>query len=315
MNRPNRHMGYRKSVYRRRRARTALIVSAIVLGVLLLLFFVLGNFFSDKMQSAPPESSKEETSNVTEPPYPFESVRHVKAPLLLLDGGTSAVYRRLDELLAAGHTALSLPLTDASGTLQYHSEQAARGKYSIVGSSSLSLAELSELAHLDGAYLCGTYVLDAVNEEDALTRSVLLAESAAVIAEAFLSGMDDVLIVVPTLPTEREDEILRFVEDIRTLAPNATLGLSLPEDEIAAPDAARIDTLAKNLDYLALDLRNEDAEDPVSFAEERMGSMLYYLLRYEMRVMIPSLSDEDAQEKLITAVEKESLDNWITVIS
>ena len=315
MNRPNRHMGYRKSVYRRRRARTALIVSTTVLGILLLLFFIVGNFFSDKMQSDLPESSKEETSNAPEASYPFESVRHVKAPLLSLDGGTSAVYRRLDELLAAGHTALSLPLTDANGTLQYHSEQASRGRYSIAGSSSLSLSELSDLAHLDGAYLCGTYVLNAANEEDALTRSVLLAESAAVIAEAFLSGIDDVLIVVPTLPTERQTEILRFVEDIRTLAPHATLGLSLPEDEIATPDAARIDTLAKSLDYLALDLRNKEAEDPVAFAEERMGSMLYYLLRYEMRVMIPNLSDEDAQKKLVEAVENESIDNRITVLS
>ena len=50
MNRGSRHMRYRKSVYRRQRARTVLIVTAVVLCVLLVAFFLIGNLFFEKMR-------------------------------------------------------------------------------------------------------------------------------------------------------------------------------------------------------------------------------------------------------------------------
>ncbi len=314
MNRGSRHMRYRKSVYRRQRVRTVLIVTAVVLCVLLVAFLLIGSMFFKKLQSTP-EPSDKDTSQPTElPTYPFEKVPHVKAPLLTLDGHSSTVYRRLEALAGAGYTALSVPLTDPSGNLLYHSDQATSGGYAIRGSSSLSLSELSAQAHASGIRLCGTYVLQAATEENDLTRSVLLAESAAVISEAFLAGFDDIAIVVPSLPLERQAEIIRFAESIRTFAKDAVIGLSLPEAEIASPDANRIDILAKSFDYLALDLRSDGAADPVAFAEERMSAMLYYLLRYEMRVMLPALSDEEAQAKLITATENESIDHWVMVL-
>ncbi len=313
MNRGNRHMRYRRSVYRRRRIRVALIVSGIVLAVLVALFLILGNLFFDKVQQVPTDKTKTPTTTETESPLPFESVRHVKAPLLSLDGSASTVYGRLSSLVEAGHTAVSVPLTDENGTLLYRSEQAVKGNYSIQGTASLSLAELAEVAQASNVYLCGTYTLAAATEEDTLARSVRLAESAAVIAEACLAGIDDVLIVAPALPVAQQAELMRLVESIRAFAPNAIVGLSLPETEVAAPDATRIDTLARAFDYLALDLGQYGQSEPVAFAEARMSGMLYYLLRYEMRVMIPSLSDEATQSALIATVENESIDNWLIV--
>ncbi len=312
MNRNHRHMRYRQSVYRRRSIRTALIAGIIVLVLLLLAFFLLGNLFSKKLEQSPDEP-KQTQKTEADPPMPFESVRHVSAPLLSLSGSSSAVYNRLESLQDDGHTALSLPLTDADGTLSYHSPLASSKGYSMKGNASLSLSELIEVAHSGGTYLCGTYVLSAVNEEDALTRSVLLAESAAVIAEAFLAGMDDVVIIVPALPTDRYTEMIRFSESIKSFAPNAVIGLCLPEAEVEAPDATRMDTLAKSFDFLALDLRGNAESDPVALAEDRMSAMLYYLLRYEMRLMLPSLAEADTQTALLDAVQKESLDNWMTV--
>ncbi len=312
MNHNNRHMRYRKSVYRRRSIRTSLIAGGIVLCLLLVAFLLLGNLFSKKLNQTP-DSPKQTQSVEDTPPMPYEGGRHVGAPLLSLSGSKSSIYERLDALQAAGHTSVSLPLTDANGTLSYHSSLALDGNYSVKGSASLSLSELIEVAHGHGIYLCGTYVLNAAMEENTLTRSVLLAESAAVIAEAFLWGMDDIVIVVPDLPTDRQGEMIRFAESIKSFAPNAVIGFSLPATEIAAPDATRIDTLAQSFDYLALDLRGDTQDDPVAFAEGRMSAMLYYLLRYEMRVMLPSLSDEAEQAKLITAVQNESIDNWMTV--
>jgi len=314
MNRGSRHMRYRKSVYRRQRARTVLIVTAIVLCLLLVAFFLIGSMFFNKLQDTPPPSNEDTSQNSELPTYSFEKIPHVKAPLLSLEGSPSTVYGRLASLAEAGHTALSVPLTDQFGTLAYHSDQASSGGYAIRGSSSLRLSELSAQADASGIRLCGTYVLAATTEENDLTRSVLLAESAAVISEAFLAGFDDIVIVVPSLPIEREGEIIRFSESIRTFANGAVIGLSLPEAEIASADATRIDTLAKSFDYLVLDLRSPDTEDPVAFAEERMSTMLYYLLRYEMRVMLPALSDEETQAKLITAVGNESIDNWMMVL-
>lgn len=315
MNRNRRHMRYRQSVYRRHSIKTGLIVGIVVLIVLLLLFLILGNILFDKVQEEPSTPDPSLSTTTPEPsPYPFESVRHVKAPLLSLDESSSTVLQRLEALAADGQTAVSLPLTDNNGTLLYHSEQASNGNFSNRGNASLSLADLAESANADGIYLCGAYSLTAASEEDALTRSVLLSESAAVLAEAFLAGMDDVVIIVPTLPTERQAEIIRFAESIRALAPKAIIGLSLPEAEIASADATRMDTLAKSFDYLALDLSGYGDEDPIAFAEARMQSMLYYLLRYEMRVLLPSLADENTRNALIEAVEKESIDNRMLVL-
>lgn len=314
MNHGNRHMRYRKSVYRRRRMRVVLIVSGIVLGVLLLLFLFLGNLFFDKLNREPASKPDAPPHTETQPPLPFEAIRHVEAPLLATDGSTSEIYNRLETLIAEGHTALSISLTDANGTLLYRSTQAEQGDYTIRGTSDLSLAEVAKAAHADGVYLCGTYVLSAASEENALTRSVLLAESAAVIAEAFLDGMDDIVILAPDLPIGQQSELIRLVESIRAFAPNAVVGLSLPEAEIASPHATRIDTLAQSFDYLALDLGRFGEEDPVTFAEARMRTMLYYLLRYEMRVLLPSLPDADTNATLIDAVKSESLDNWMAIL-
>ena len=312
MNRGNYHMRYRQSVYRRRRIRTVLIASGIIIVALLLLFLLLGNLFFNKMQESPEEPKRTETPQV-ETPMPFEAVRHVQAPILSLTESSSKIYDRLHALHEEGYTAVSVPLTDANGVLSYHSTVAANGDYTVKGSSSLSLSRLIENAHEDGTYLCGSYVLSAIHEDDALTRSVLLAESAAVIAEAFLDGMDDVVIIVPALPTDRYDEMIRFAESIKSFAPKAVIGLGLPEAEVATPDATRIDELAKSFDFLALDLRDDTESDPVSVAESRMGAMLYYLLRYQMRVMLPSVADADTQAKLITAVQNESIDNWMMI--
>ena len=306
----NRHMRYRQSVYRRRSIRTSLIAGGIVLGILLVAFFLLGSLFSDKLEQTP-ESPKQTQKPDNNPPT-VQSVRHVQAPLLSLEGSKSNIYARLDVLQTNGYTAVCIPLTNQKGTLSYRSSLAAGNDYSIHGTSSLSLSDLVDMAHANGTYLCGTYVLRAMEEENELSRSVLLAESAAVIAEAFLAGMNDIVIIVPELPTDRQAEIIRFAENIRTFAPNAILGLSLPESEIAAPDATRIDTLAKSFDFLALNLLS-DEKDPVAFAEARMSSMLYYLLRYEMRVILPSLEDEDTQDELFAAVESESIDNWMVL--
>ena len=315
MNRNQRHMRYRKSVYRRRNIKTGLIVGGIVLIVLVLLFLILGNIWFDKVQEEPPAPTTPNTTEAdSEPPYPFEAVPHVKAPLLSLEGNSAAVYQRLEALAAAKHTAVSVPMTDKTGMLLYHSDQASEGNFTIRGTSSLTLSALSEAADADGIYLCGYYVLTAVSEENPLARSVLMAESVAVLAEAFLTGMDDVVIIAPTLSVEQQAEMIRFVESIRTLAPKAVIGLALPEAEMAAADATRIDTLAKSFDYLALDLSTYGDEAPLAFAEARMQSMLYYLLRYEMRVLLPALADEATQAALIAAVEKDSIDRWMLVL-
>ena len=313
MNRNRRHIRYRQSVYRRHSIKTGLIVAAVVLVVLVLLFLILGNLLFNKVQDEPEDTDKTANTIPAPDPYPFEDVRHVKAPLLSLDGNRSAIYQTLGNLVDEGHKAVSIPLTNSDGTLLYHSEQAVDGDYAIRGTSTLSLSDLAEAAKADGVYLCGYFVLSATAEEDPLTRSVLLAESAAVLAEAFLAGVDDIVIVAPALPLEQQAELLRLCDTVRTFVPNAIIGLSLPEAEIAAPDAKRIDALAKSFDFLALDLSGYGDEEPVAFAEARMQSMLYYLLRYEMRVLIPSLTDEKVQNALIAVTETESVTNWMLV--
>ena len=137
-----------------------------------------------------------------------------------------------------------------------------------------------------------------MNEENPLDRSVYLSEAAAVIAEAYSYGLRDIVLRAPSATIESAEELLRLLDSVKSFEPDLVLGLALPDAAVASPDAEFLQTLAYRFDYLALDLSRYGEEVPADVAEAQINSMIYYLLRYEMRVLIPAEAEEAVAEKV-----------------
>ena len=289
-------MDYRRPMRRRRRIRTILIVSGICLAVALLLFFWIGNIFFDKLDI--PEENKKPTQTEQESPaLPASSVKKVQAPMISLRNGTKAAQKAIQAAAEDDKTALSLSLCDREGNLLYRSEVAKRLSMSI-GTGEADLSALCATADSTDIYLCGIFTLKAMNEENPLDRSVYLSEAAAVIAEAYSYGLRDIVLRAPSATPESVDELLRLHDTIKSFESDLVLGLALPDTFVASPDAEVLQTLAYRCDYLALDLSRYGEEEPADAADAQINTMLYYLLRYEMRVIIPAEAEEAVAEKV-----------------
>ena len=314
MNGRNRHMQYRRSVYRRRQIRLGLILSVVILAVLLLVFLIVGNLLFGKqepdeepdLQTNPPTTDNTDNKEKT----PVASLR---AKAVLLETSDSSTFAtRIRRLTDTGAVSASIPLNTADGKLLYRSAVGEKLGYPTNGTPSVRIS--SALGQIDNAfYLSGVFYLNAFSESDPLLRSVELSKAAAILGEALEQGMDDVLLIAPGMSADQVDELLRFAEDVRTLSPKAVLGLTL-SDSILSHDTASalIDKLANGLDFLAMDATQYGTEDPAAYATATVNdsNMMYNRLRYHMRVLLPACADEATRNSVIDAVEKNGVDSW-----
>lgn len=307
MNR-NRHIQYRRSVYRRRRIRLALITGAVVIVVLFALFLILGNIFDNKTKESF-DTDKNRGGTYVENALPADAVRSIKASSVSLTQDAGSFFSSVDALAAGGAREISVRMNAEDGKLYYYSDIADRMGYSIEGGG-ISLEDIVSAADSHGAYVSAVYYIGAFSEEDALARSVLLSEFATVVSEVLMAGVDEAVLIAPDISAEACSEVKELISRIKGFAPNAKVGFSLPDALVNSADASLIDALASEIDFLALDLTGYGENDPVPYAEEKLSSMLYYLLRYKMRALIPSVDGADTQNKLIAAVENESVSSW-----
>ncbi len=301
------HMDYRRPMRRRRRIRTVLIVLGICLAVALLSFFWIGNIFFDKLD-IPEENQKPAQSQQESPALPAASVQKVQAPMISLRDGTKAAQKAIQAAADDGATALSISLSDRDGNLLYLSEIANRLSMSI-GAGDADLSALCATADASGVYLCGIFTLQAMDEENPLDRSVYLSEAAAVIAEAYSYGLRDIVLRAPSATAESLEELLRLHDTVKSFSPNAVLGLTLPDPTVTEPLADSLHSLAYRFDYLALDLSRYGEQTPEDFSEAQTNAMLYYLLRYEMRVLIPA----EAEEAVIERIDQFNIQSRMTI--
>ena len=140
MNGRNRHLQYRRSVYRRRQIRLGLILTVIITVVLILGFLIVGNLLRKKNQPT-------ENQGVTNPPPSVTEEEHspiltLKARSVLLEtADTSTFSSRVRALTENGTTALSIPLNNADGSLLYECFKHGRSGNGI---------NLEELIFIDG---------------------------------------------------------------------------------------------------------------------------------------------------------------------
>ena len=310
MNGPKGRLPSLKSVYRKRKIRLVLIILATVLALLIIGFLVIGNLLhqrSEEEDSA--KNPREETSTAEQslPPAPPSVSAY---PVALESKDSSSFFSRLGALKEQGGTVASVVLNKKSGTRLYRSSLADELGLPTSGAG-ISLSDATEGAKAQGISLSGVFSLTAFSEDDALMRSVILAREASLVAEAMLAGFDDVLLLAPELSTEHLPEVVRFVDTVRALCPDACLGLTLSSELLSSEGASTLmDTLRSSLNFFALDATLSEQNDASATIEDTVSGNLYYVLRYEMRILIAEAENADTQSAWIASAEKSGISNW-----
>ncbi len=300
MNSRNRHLQYRKSVYRRKRLQWVLIIGGAALVVLFLIFIIVGNILGKRSDEYRTDNEEKNTGTSSDISDPLPSLPAVNAYAYLPDDPAFS----LSALVESGASAITVPLNHPDGTPRFTSVVKAGG--------SSSLSALVGTADESGVYVTGVYYLTALADEDDLKRSLALTEAAAEIVEAIRTGVDDVLILLDGGDTEYREELYHLSENVRRLEQNAVLGLALPRPMSDTPETAEwMERFSSAFSYLALDCTKPEGDMPETATSEHVGSMLYYLLRYRMRVLLPYAADAEQQNRLIAAGRQSSVDNWM----
>ena len=303
MNRPNRHMRYRRSVYRRKRIKAIAICSAVAVLVLALLFLVIGNLIGNKVDESI-ESRKSRETKVQDQGYITpKSVNAYPIKLYDEDAGLSA---RLKKLSADGYKEICFDLDTNDGSLLYSSQVAAELDRQNAGASLTKLSDVTAISKELGLYTIAiTHIPDFFNDND-LIRSAALGYHSALIAEALRAGVDEVLVFVSDVSIERYEELIALSDAVKKLCPDGTLGISLPVSAFSeAQDTTVANKLLDAFDYLSADLTVYPSDE----VGDALGQMLYYLLRYNVRVLLPYSEDSTTVYQMITAVNDSGSQN------
>lgn len=311
MNGFNRHNKYRKKARRRARIGILLIVSAIVLVVIIVAFFVIGNIINDQSDKRNESNKEPNITDTEDTEKKEESAPIIRGYSVLLETtDSSRFYNRLDNIISKGYSSASIPLNTKDGILLYNSSVSDELGY--ISSSRVTPKSAVDTAKNKNVYLSGVYYVSAFSESNALLRSVELSRAAAILSEVLIAGFDEVVIVAPELTAEHTQEIIKFTNDIRILAENGKIGITLSDSILESENASEtISELNKNVDFLCLDASEHGDADPSEYIDGRVSAdNLLYLHMYKMRILLPNTADDSRLDEYIKITEKYGLNNW-----
>ena len=313
MNQRHRHLRYKKNVYARRRLRVILWTSVAVAAVLLLLFLVIGNLLHGKVEEDRREDADRNDAVQTTPADTLKrppAIAGVPVYLVKEDGSPLSSLNSQYSSLDPASKALTVPLDKGGSTLLYPSAVAASLGTRPVLSGAASLESMLRGPNERGFYISVSLTLSECAEEDDLIRSAKMAAAASLVCEALRAGAGDVLLMAPEAKPEQLGELIALADRVRALMPEAVVGLSISDAILDAPSRdGDLEALAGAFHYLALDLTDPDGEEPVSYVASRVSGMLFYLLRYQMRVILPPTEGEDYQS-LLSILDRNSVHSW-----
>lgn len=309
-NRPK-HLQYRKNIYRKRRTKAIAVIIAVALAVLFILFLIIGNALHAKTAEDPSENRESDTTadgseSVTL--TPAATVGAYALPLLK-DGSTFA--SRLSAI-PEGAGAVSFALNSPDGELLYRS--ALTSEFSFLSHAEDASSLSSAVSAIDDDELHASAVLHVPSfaEEDALMREIYFSGWCAVAVEAIRAGADDCLIKPSSASAEDVDKLCELAERIRSIEPDAIVGVVIPEDALSASNSeALISKLSKSYNFLALNATNaKEDEDVGVYVETRIAQMQLQLIYYKMRVLLPAAEDAEIMQSYIDSVKKYNVASW-----
>ena len=312
MNNRARHIQYRKSSFRRRRTKAAIIIASIAVAVLVALFLIIGNALHNKTEST--AKKRNDKTSATEPDASASKLTEAKlisgyALPLLEDSSTFS--ERLSALPEDAE-AVSVALNQPDGTLLYRSSLSSTLTFLESATDASDLSSLISRIDDEDLYTSALLYVPSFAESDALLKDVYLSSWCSVAAEAIRAGVDDCLLVIRTATVDDVERICELATLIRQIEPNAIVGCAIPEDVSIAENAeVLIKKLSNAFNYLALDTTNyKDDEDVASYVEARISQMQMQLIYYKMRVLLPRASDAETQQIYIEAAKKYNISSW-----
>ena len=303
-------MRYRRSIYRKNGIHIYLLIALCVVFAVVLLFVIVGNALGNKIEESEERrsSAKATETKATEHPIP-KSVNACHVPLSA-DG--SRLDDRLKKASSNGYDSVCFELDTEDDTLLYWSDVALSMGYLSSDSKLWNLTDAMELFDSNGLYSIGITHLSRMNTDDDLDRSVAAGYYAARTAEAIRAGVDDVLLYPKDMPVERYAELVEIAEEVHRLCDGGTVGIALPVSVLTADNGAEaVDILWSEFDYIAVDVTSglEEGETVPEKIDRELGSMLYYLLRYNMRVLVPFTDDAELTAEIAAAVSSNGSKN------
>ncbi len=311
MNRSRGRVSYRRRAYRKNRIKLIIGVVAAVLATVFIALVIAGNVIGDKVENN--VTKRNQKSNQTEA-LPHGEVKKVLAyPVPIYVEGTSLLATRIKNAAEDGYTDACFFLDGADGTLCYNSEMAiSLGKH-VSKADMPTLQKAMTAFHDKDMHAVGMTHLSEFNTDDDLARSAAIGYYSALIAEALRSGVDDVMIFVGEIPVERYAELRELARDVHRLCPDGKIGLSLPVSVLSdQSNSELVDELWDYFDYLAADLTKVEAGEGQTLSDATdatLGGMLYYLLRYDMRVLVPHVSDATQMAQILDTVKQNGSEN------
>ena len=293
MKKRGRNMRYRRSIYRKNGIHVYFLITAGILVAVVLLFVLLGNALGDK--TAKTESERNAAASTDPTASEHVTPRNVSAYPIQLSADGSSLKSRISQAVDLGYTEVCFDLDTKTGTLSYLSDIAVSLGYISSDANLWKLNDAIALFDDSNLYTIGITHLSRMNTENDLDRQVASGYYTARIAEALRCGVDDVLILYDNLSMNTLSEITAIADKVHLLCPDSTLGISVTPDILSSEEGGTlVDALWNSFDYISVSLDQEPAEGEnlSQTAERQLGGMLYYLLRYNMRVLIPNVDAE-----------------------
>jgi hypothetical protein len=278
---------------------------------------MFGGMLKNKVDDDHQNDASSQTDNI-EPDNTHTNVPSVKGYGVSLDGlSASALSDKITQIGKSGGNCVSVVVRSSEGNELYSSSVAqGMGKQSS-SNGYVSAETVASRASNKGMRSSALLDVLAFSETDDLERSVHLAYDAAICAELCREGIDDVIINVGDTEINEDNigELVRFAENVKAIESEAVVGIALSKDMLASEGSeVFVSKLWEAYDLLVLDITDigEDV-DPIASAEEKVSSEIhYYLLRYNMRVMFPSL-EADVLDGVVSVLSDKGLSNWQTV--
>lgn len=299
MKKRGRNMRYRRSIYRKNGIHVYFIITAGILVAIVLLFVLLGNALGNKAEKSESERNAAITSDIAVNEH--VTPRNVSAYPVPLSADGSSLNSRIARATELGYTEVCFELDTESDSLLYMSDIAISLGYLSTSSQLWKLDEAIDLFDDSNLYTVGITHLSRMNTENDLERQVASGYYTARIAEALRCGVDDVMIYPEALSIDRYSELTVIADEVHKLCPNSTVGISVTPEMLSSEEGGNlVDLLWNSFDYIAVSLDGQpnEGESLPQMAERQLSGMLYYLLRYNMRVLIPNTdADTIAQIK------------------
>ena len=301
---------YRRNSYKKKKLRNVLIISAICLAVLFLLFLVFGNLLNKKSEIERVEREKTQTTAAPTDETVGYSIEAYSVEIATgVDVGT-----RIKELSGMGVRAVSLKLTGSDGRLLIQSDIAASLGYQNKTDTLVDFSSLISKAKYYGMFSSAVFDLQFLTQKDAKQRAVMLAYESALAVEIIEKGADEVIVRAPSADVASTALLMDFAKSVKSINDSVVLGVALPTEFFYEESSAEaVSMLAESFDIVGIDASKiqggeQNSLDHIDaiFTESKLK---YYVLRYNMRVIVPQISD-DQDEALRSVLMENSIQNW-----